>query len=247
MMEGRTYLDGRELTREEFYRRLPGLSSPPTTAAPSPASFEAVYRKLIDQGYGRIFSLHISSKLSGMINAAAQAAKQFGNRVQIFDSGQVSLGLGFQVIEAGLAAAQGLSLEAVREYARQARERTQVVAMINTLEYLRRSGRVSWLRAGMGDLLKIKLLVRVRDGVVEPLNRIRTRQKALGYLAEWASHWDSIERLAVLHANAIEDARTLADQLRSLCASAPLIVDVTTIIGVHVGPGAVGLAALPGS
>jgi len=179
MMEGRTYLDGRELTREEFYRRLPGLSSPPTTAAPSPASFEAVYRKLIDQGYGRIFSLHISSKLSGMINAAAQAAKQFGNRVQIFDSGQVSLGLGFQVIEAGLAAAQGLSLEAVREYARQARERTQVVAMINTLEYLRRSGRVSWLRAGMGDLLKIKLLVRVRDGVVEPLNRIRTRQKAL--------------------------------------------------------------------
>ncbi len=246
MLEGRTYQDGRELSREEFYRRLPRLSSPPTTAAPSPASFEDVYRKLFERGFKRILSIHISSKLSGMINAAAQAAQQFGDRVHIFDSGQASVGLGFQVIEAGRAAARGLSLEDVREHARRTRERVQVIALIDTLEYLRRSGRVSWLRAGIGDLLKIKLLVRLRDGVVEPLSRIRTRQRALESLAEMAAQWSPIERLAILHANAAEDARALAHRLGSFCAEVPWTIDVTTIIGVHVGPGAVGLAALPG-
>lgn len=243
-VNGRSYQDGSELDRAELYRRMPLLKTPATTAVPSPSVFEAVYERLLDSGVARVLSMHVSSKLSTMVNVAHQAAATFGDRVHIFDSLQVSLGLGFQVMEAAAAALANSPFEAILDAARRARERVRVCAMIDTLEYIRRSGRVSWLRAGLGDLLKVKLLVTVADGVIQRIGEVRTRGRALEQLTAFVRSWGPMERLAVLHSAVPEEADALAHRLKDLSARLPLIVDVTTVIGTHVGPGSIGLAGL---
>ncbi len=243
-VEGQSYIDGVGMTRADLYRRLPELREPPTTAAPSPLEFERAYAGLLAAGYGRILSMHLSSKLSGMVSIAAQAARKFGDRVRVFDSGQVSLGLGFQVIEAAVAALSNLPFETILNAAQRARERVRLIAMINTLEYIRRSGRVSWLRANLGELLRIKLLVELVDGVITRLDRVRTRHKALEELRGLVQSWGPLERVAVLHTAIPEEAAAFAERLRQLSRNAPIVVDVTTIIGAHVGQGSIGVAAL---
>jgi DegV family protein with EDD domain len=243
-IDGESHLDGLDLSRQEFYRRLPSLREPATTAAPPPGAFESAYRGLLSRGARRILSLHVSSKLSGLINMARQAAKAVGEQIHVFDSLQVSLGLGFQVMEAATAALRNEPFEAIEEAARRARDRVKLVAMIDTLEFLRRSGRVSWIRAGIGDLLRVKLLVGVADGVVQRLGEVRTKHKALDQLIALAETWGPLERLAVLHSGAPEEAAAFAERSRHLSSRLPLVVDVTTAIGTHVGPGAIGLAAL---
>ncbi len=243
-VEGQSYIDGVGMTRADLYRRLPELREPPTTAAPSPLEFERAYAGLLATGYGRILSMHLSSKLSGMVSIAAQAARKFGDRVRVFDSGQVSLGLGFQVIEAAVAALSNLPFETILNAAQRARERVRLIAMINTLEYIRRSGRVSWLRANLGELLHIKLLVELVDGVINRLDRVRTRHKALEELRGLVQLWGPLERVAVLHTAIPEEAAAFAERLRQLSRNPPIVVDVTTIIGAHVGEGSIGVAAL---
>jgi len=243
-VEGQSYVDGRGLSRPEFYRRLPFLREPATTAAPSPQVFEMAYEKVMAAGAERVLSMHLSSKLSGLIDVARIAAASFGDRVHVFDSLQVSLALGFQAMEAAAAALAGASFDAVLQVAQRARDRVRIVAMIDTLEYLKRSGRVSWIRAGLGDLLSVKLMVRVADGVVQRIGEVRTKHKALDQLVAMAQSWGPQERLAILHSAVPEEAAALAQRLRDLSARVPLIVDVTTVIGTHVGPGSLGLAAL---
>jgi DegV family protein with EDD domain len=243
-VEGKSYIDGVGLTRADLYRRLPELREPPTTAAPSPLEFERAYARLLAAGYERILSMHLSSKLSGMVSIAAQAARKFGDRVRVFDSGQVSLGLGFQVIEAAGAALSNLPFDTILGAAQRARERVRLIAMINTLEYIRRSGRVSWLRANLGELLHIKILVELVDGVINRIDRVRTRHKALEELRGLVQSWGPLERVAVLHTAIPDEAATFAERLRQLSRNPPIVVDVTTIIGAHVGEGSIGVAAL---
>jgi DegV family protein with EDD domain len=241
-MEGETYRDGKDITREEFYRRLPQLSTPPTTAVPSPLAFEEAYQKLFEAGCEKVLSIHLSPKLSGMINVVNQAAQAFADRVTIFDSKQVSLGLGFQVIEAAEAVQEGMSLQAVLNAVRKACEKVRLIAMIDTQEYLRRSGRVSWVRAGLGKMLRLRLLLEVVDGVIERRGIIRTRRRAVDELITKAESWGSLKRLAILHTAAAEDAKGLVERLRQYAALPPLIVDVTTLLGAHVGPASLGVA-----
>ena len=243
-VEGETYRDGEDLSRDEFYRRMPSLSEPATTAAPSPLAFEKVYRRLLDSGIERILSIHVASNLSGMFNTVYQAAQAFGDRIHLFDSKQLSMGQGFQVMEAASAVLKQMSFESVLETTLLARRKINLIAMINTLEYLKRSGRIDWLRAGMGDLLRLKLLVRVADGAIERLGMTRTRSKALNQLLTLANSWGPLKRLAVLHSAIPEEAANVADKLRHQCLLPPLIVDVTTALGVHVGPNAIGLVGL---
>jgi DegV family protein with EDD domain len=243
-MEGQSHYDGLDLSRPDFYRRLPFLREPATTAAPPPGAFEALYRRLLEGGARQVLSIHLSSRLSAMIDMARQAAKAVGEQIHIFDSLQVSLGLGFQVMDAAASALRREPLEAILETAHRARDRAHLVAMINTLEYLRRSGRVSWIRAGLGDLLHVKLLVRVADGVVQRIGEVRTKSRALDQLCGLAESWGPLDRLAVLHSGVPEEAAVFAERVRSLASRMPLIVDVTTAIGTHVGPGSIGLAAL---
>jgi DegV family protein with EDD domain len=240
-----TFQDGQELSRSDFYRRMPTFSQPASTAAPSPVVFQETYSRLFEEGVERILSIHVAARLSGMLNSAAQAARSFGDRIELFDSGQVSMGLGLQAIEAASAALEGAGLEDVLRRARDARDRIQLVALIRTLEYLRRSGRVSWLKAGVGDLLRIKMLLTVRDGLVEAVGRARTWGKGWSELINLARSWAPFDRLAILHSGIPEEAAEMARELRSTCRVEPAIVQVTTVIGAHVGPRSIGLAGLP--
>ena len=243
-LDGETYVDGQDISRAEFYQRMPTLQTPPTTAVPSIIVFEETYQRLLESGVERILSIHLSSQLSAMINTAIQAARSFSDRVNVFDSKQLSLGTGFQVIEAAQAVGEGLDFDQVVSTARHSRDRAYVVALIDRLEYMRRSGRVNWLRANIGDFLQIKQLVEVKDGLVNALTRTRTYTKAFERLISIASTWSNIRRLAVLHSGASERAKELTERVVDMCPNPLMIVDVTTVIGVHIGPGCVGLAVL---
>jgi DegV family protein with EDD domain len=243
-IDGETYRDTKDITRDDFYKRLPTMSKPPTTAVPSLVTFTETYQKILDSGIERILSIHLSTKLSGMLSVASQAAKSFGDRVLIFDSQQVSLGLGFQVMEAASGALAGLSLTEILDMLQKARERIRLIAMINTQEYLKRSGRVGWLRAELGDLLRVRLLVEVIDGIVERRGLLRTRRKALAELENITRSWGALKRVAVLHSDIPREAAEVAKRILHQSSLPPLIVDVTTLIGAHVGPSSLGIAAL---
>ncbi len=243
-LDGETYMDGRDISRAEFYQRMPNLRTPPTTAVPSVLVFEETYQRLFERGVERILSIHLASNLSGMVNTAKQAALNFDDRVKVFDSGQLSLGVGFQAIEAAQSVMKGLGFDQVVSTAKQFREKVYVLALIDQLEFMRRSGRVNWLRANIGDFLQIKQLVEVNDGLVNALARTRTYTKAFEQLISIASTWKNINRLAVLHSGAPERAEELTKRVINLCPNPLMIVDITTVIGVHIGPGCVGLAVL---
>jgi len=244
IIDGETYIDGDQLSRTDFYKGLPEYRQPPTTATPSSAKFEAAYQRFFERGVEHVLSIHVASTLSGMFMSANQAAQAFPNQVHMIDSGQLSLGLGYQVIEAAQAASQGQRLEQVLEIAESARQKVRVAALINSLEYLRRSGRVNWLRAGVGDLLRIKQLLGVNQGAIVPLGKARTFARALEALLQIGRSWGTCDRLAVLHTGIPEMAEQVAQTLQRQSATTPRIVEVTTIIGAHVGPGSIGLAGL---
>lgn len=243
-LDGETYHDGVDLSRDEFYQRLPTLKTPATTAAPSPLLFEEAYDRLFTAGTKKILSIHIPSTLSGLINVVTQAAKPFGERVRIFDSGQITLASGYQAIEAAQVAMDGGTLEMAIERARIVKENVRLIAFIDNLDFLRRSGRINWLTAGLGNLLKVKLLIEVVDGVVKRMGQVRTRGKALERLKEVAETWRPIDRLAIAHTVVPDLALDFASRLEHLCERNILTPDVTTAIGAHIGPGALGIIGM---
>lgn len=242
---GKSYADGVDLSREEFYTRLPGLKPLPTTSAPSVGSFRMCYEKMFKSGIDHILSIHLPNALSGTYNAARLAAQDFGKQVDVLDSGQLSLGVGFQVILAAEAAAGGATLEQVIKRANGVCERVRVAALLDTIEYVRRSGRVSWATAMIGSLLHIQPLVELRYGIVHRLGQARTRLQGVERLMETLQSWGPLERLAVLHTNAEAAARQLLEEVKSMVTVPPLLVNVTTAIGTHVGPNGLGFAAVP--
>lgn len=243
ILDGKEHLDGETITREEYYDRLPTFSPPPTTSAPSSGMFAQMYQDLFQKGYDLICSVHAASTLSGIYNAARVAAESFKNRVTVIDSGQITLGLGFQAIGAAKAAAEG-SLDLVLETIESVRRRIRVVAMLDTLDQLKRSGRVSWVRSSLGSLLRIKLFLEVQEGNVLRLGEARTRSKGILRLAEMLQELGPLEYLAVVHTNALEEATQFAQQFSALAPEAPLIRNVTTVIGTHVGVRGLGFVAV---
>jgi DegV family protein with EDD domain len=244
-INGKSYADGVGISREEFYTRLPGLKPPPTTSAPSVGSFQERYEKLLKAGTDSVLSIHPPNELSGIFNAARLAAQEFGQRVKVLDSGQVSLGLGFQVVLAAEAAAKGAIQNEVLALVDSIRKRVRVTALLDTIEYVRRSGRVSWAVAMIGSLLRLQPLLELRYGVVHRLGQARTRLQGIERLVETLNSWGPLERLAVLHTNAESAARQLLEEVKSKVSAPPLLVNVTTAIGTHVGPNGLGFAAVP--
>lgn len=176
-----SYTDGIEISREKFYDQLPDLVPPPTTSSPSVGSFQEKYERLLQAGAEAVISIHPPNELSGIINAARLAAETFGQRVKVFDSGQVSLGMGFQVIMAAEAAAQGAILTEVTSLVDSIRQRVRLAALLDTVEYIRRSGRVSWAMAKIGDLLRLQPLVELRYGIVHQLGQARACRALNGW------------------------------------------------------------------
>lgn len=246
VMDGREYVDGKDITREEFYRRLPSLQTQPTTAAPSIGDFSARYDSLLSRGCDRVLSIHAAGALTSVISIAQQAASSFPERVTCVDSTSLSLGLGFQVLAAAEAAELGLdaALEAIKTTHRQ----LHVSAALDTMDYLRRSGRVPAAVAMLGSLLNIKPLIELTNGEVKAIGAVRTTRQANERMSSFLLQGGELERLAILHTGAEGRARDFLNALmQNASQSVPrdiLMVNVTTVIGTHVGPNGLGFAAV---
>ena len=246
VLEGKEYLDGTEISREDFYTRLPSFLTSPTTAAPSIGDFTTPYETLFSQGCDHVISIHSASQLTTIVNVARQAAKEFPNKVTCVDSGSLSMGLGFQVVAAAEEAEFGLkpALDAIAS----TRRRLQVSAALDTMEYLRRSGRVPNTVAKLGGILSIKPMIELIDGEVKAIGAVRTTHQADERILNFLLKEGELQRLAVMHTNAEHRARKLLNEMMSrVPQSVPrdvLFVNVTAVIGTHLGPNGVGFAAV---
>lgn len=242
-IEGKSYRDGVTITREAFYRQLPTWQSFPQTAAPGPEHFRQVYRQLLDDGASAVLSLHISESLSLTVNSARKAAEQMNDpRVIVMDSRQLSLGMGFLVQSAAELAAAGASIDEIVAAVEEKNMRTHVVAAIDTLKFLRKSGRMNGVVAGLGSILKIKPILKMFDG--NPTSeRVRTRRRAFARLENLLAAAAPLERVALVHTHAPQAAAELKSKIAPLLPSGDIwSMDITPVLGAHLGPGAVGLA-----
>jgi len=248
VVEGKQYADGKDLSRGDFYARLPAMRTFPTTAAPSIGEFSARYQKLLDSGCVFILSIHAASQLTAVCDIARQAADDFPGRVAIVDSGSLSLGLGFQALAAAEAAESGADVETAIAFIADVRRRLRVFAALDTMDYLRRSGRVPAAVTLLGGMLSIKPLIELTDGLLKPAGATRTTRQADERMAALLKAGLPIERLAILHTGAESRARGFLSRLMEECRrELPreiLVVNVATVIGAHVGPNGLGFAAV---
>jgi DegV family protein with EDD domain len=244
ILENKTYQDGFDISRNDFYERLPTLKHLPTTASPSSGKFQDLYQKIFENGYSEIISIHAASNLSGIFNSARLAALEYEKPIEVVDSQQLSLGLGFQVLQAAKDAKKGNPPESILQSIQSVQSRISVFALLDTLEYIHRSGRVSWAKARIGSLLNIKPLVELTGGRVINRDLTRTRKKGTQTLGEILNGLGPLEELAVLHTNAERDGEDFISQFSPENIHQPLLVNVTTIIGTHVGPNGIGFAAV---
>lgn len=238
----REYVDRVGLTREDFWSQLRISSQLPETSAPSAGNFRERFAKLAADGADGIVVVCLSSNLSATYQAAVIAAEQTTTvPVKVLDSLNVSMALGFQVLEAARAAARGENLEQVTAAALAARDSSSFVAALDTLEYLQRGGRVGSTQAFLGGLLNIKPMITVENGVVAAVGRVRTRTKAIAKLVERASMLGTgVEEVAILTG----DSPDVGDFRQQLSAVIPvhLIAEVGPVVGTHTGPGVLGIA-----
>jgi DegV family protein with EDD domain len=238
------FVDRRDLSPSEFWARCAKSPLLPETAAPSPGAFEAAYRKLANEGAEGIVVVNISSGLSATGQAAELAAQAVADElpVQVIDSQFVSMGQGLIAVGAARLAAGGKGIEDVAGAARDLIPRTRVFAAIDTLENLKKGGRIGGAQALLGSVLSIKPIIEVKDGKVEPESKQRTRSKALSYLAAKVREHGRLDQLAVLHADA-PDIDEFLDMVTTTYARDEIIVgEVGAVIGAHAGPRAVGVA-----
>jgi DegV family protein with EDD domain len=237
--------DGVALTRGEFYRRLARAPQLPSTSAPPPAIAEQVISDQLAKA-DRVIAFTLATPFSSMNNSVRVAAERVnGTKVTVIDSGTVSMAEGWTALAAAEAAARGEDYDSVLATAHRTQARTRLMAVIDTLEYLRRGGRVNWATAGVGALLQIKPIFEVRDGQVEIIGRVRTMHKGMQTLVEMIRSQAPFERVALLHSNYPAGAEALRQQLADVLPSGQrrfTIADVATAIGTHVGPGCVGVA-----
>lgn len=241
----RSYLDGIDLTRDEFYRNLPAYPQQPTTAVPSPQKFRALYDMLADEGASAVLSIHISSSLSGTVNVAQTAADETTSvPVTVFDSRQLSLGTGFLVETAARLAQAGATLPQIIDVLNDQIKRTYVHAALDTLQFLRRSGRMSAVLSTVGDLLQIKPLLKMYDGI-SGADRVRTYKHALKYLVEMLHKYSPFEKIAILHSNAPERAQALLQEIKDILPDKEIWFEqINPVLGAHIGPGVVGFACV---
>jgi len=246
IVDGQEYADGEGITREDFYTRLPSLKTPPTTAASSIGDFSARYDSLLTRGCDHIISIHAASPLTTIINSARQAAQDYPDKITVIDSLSLSLGLGFQVLAAVEAAEDGL--DAALAAVESTRNRLHVIAALDTMDYLRRSGRVPAAVTFFGGILSIKPIVELVDGSLKPVGAVRTTKQSNQRVLNMLLEHGKMERLALMHTNAEDRAREVLNGLmRQSSQSVPrdiLMVNVTTVIGTHVGPNGLGFAAV---
>jgi fatty acid kinase fatty acid binding subunit len=229
----RGYLDGIDMKRDEFYTKLPTFPTHPTTAVPSPQKFRALYDSLTDEGATDILSIHISVALSAVVDVARTAAKETTSvPVTVFET-------------AAIMAAEGCSVAEILVALNKQIKSSHVFAVLDTLEFLKRSGRMNKYLVGIASLLQIKPILTMHNGK-PATERVRTRERAMKRLVEMLAAVGSLERIAIVHTHAlperIAELRAMAAHL--LPKGEILTEDITPVIGAHIGPGALGFAVV---
>jgi DegV family protein with EDD domain len=250
VLAGRSGREGSDVTSAEVAAALTGRGGHVTTSRPTPGDFVAVYRRLLDGGADRVVSVHLSGELSGTWDAARVAAGQVGEHlVTVLDSRSAAMGTGFAVLAAARAAAAGHTAEQIAAAARDTAAASRTFFVVDTLEHLRRGGRIGAAAALLGSALAVKPVLHVADGRVVPLERVRTSGRALNRLVQLAADvaGDRPASAAVHHLAAPDRAQRLADQLSArLPGLRDLYVsELGAAVGAHVGPGAVGIVIDP--
>jgi len=233
------FRNGIDLTTEQFYEKLKYSKTLPVTSVPSPGTFAEAYDKLAE-GTDEILAIILSSKLSGTYEVALQSIGLMKKkcRVEVIDSQWAVMAQGFIVIAAARAAQAGASLDEVADLTKSNIIRVDMRAAFDTLEYLRRGGRIGAAQAFLGSMLKINPIITIKDGVVEPAGRTRSRTKAIDYLYNFAMSYSYIEEIAVEDAACPDDAGLLVERLSSKFPKERIYRSRTTpVIGTHTGPG----------
>jgi len=241
----RDYLDGIDISRQEFYEKLPTFHEHPTTAVPSPQKFKAVYDSLVDEGATEVLSIHISESLSAIVNVARTAAAETTSLpVTVLDSRQLSLGIGFLVQKAAELAQAGKTVQEILPALENQIQRTHVWAVLDTLKFLRRSGRMNAVVSTIGEIFQIKPILKMFNGV-SGAEKVRTHKNALNRLVAMLQTYAPFERLAFLHSNALEQALALKNSISDLLPEDNIWVEVVNpVLGAHLGPGVVGFACV---
>ena len=237
------YRDGIDLTAEQFYEKLKCTKIPPVTSVPSPGTFAEVYDKLAEET-DEILAIILSSRLSGTYEVALQSIGLMKRkcRVEVIDSRWATMTEGFIVMKAAQA---GASLDEVMEVARKTIPRVDLLCTFDTLEYLRRGGRIGKAQAFLGSVLRVNPLITLRDGVVEPVGRTRSRAKAIERLYQFALSYSHIEEMAVEDTACPDEAEALVQRLSTRFPKERIYRSkMTPAIGVHTGPGLLLVAIL---
>ncbi len=240
------YRDGVDMSADDFYERLTSSPVLPKTSQPSVGDFLQIYEDL-GPGSDGIVSVHIAAKLSGTYNSAINAAQSYDSRpVEVIDTGTASMGLGLCALAAARAAQAGGSVEEVAVAARSAAERIQVFFYLETLHYLEKGGRIGKAQAFVGSLLRVRPVLICRDGEIHPLDKARTRSKAMARVVQAAQDVGGLQEAAVMHSTAPDDAEALAGAIRDIGGGELQILTgrIGPVVGTYAGPGAVGAAVL---
>lgn len=247
IMDGHTYADGDGLSREAYYQRLVTLKELPTTSAPPIAYFQQMYEGLLNDGATQVISIHVSSAFSGIFNIASAAAQSCVEKIHVIDSGQVTFGLGFQVLAAAEAAANGATIDEVRQLVERISQKVRFIALLDTLEYVRRSGRVHWAAATVSDFFNLKAMIEVKKGAVLRLGLFRNRTQGIASLIRQLCSLGPLDRLAIVytHLSNMEEINQVLESIKSQLRHPAIVAPVTPVIGTHVGSDGIGFIALP--
>lgn len=248
----KTYEDGVDIQPDEFYRQLKTAKVMPSTSQVSPATMQALFNQLIEKGHD-VLAILISAKLSGTIQSSLQAREALAKvqeKIEIVDSNSTAMAMGFHVLQAARAAAEGAKLAECKALAEKARAYTGVYFAVDTLEFLHRGGRIGGATRFLGSALNLKPILALQDGRIEAIDRVRTKSKALDRVLELiveATKGKTPIRIATLHANAPQEARELLEKVNKvLNVTENIFSEVSPVIGTHAGPGTVGLAYMAG-
>jgi len=242
-----TFLDGVNITRDEFYQRLRTAPQLPTTSQPSAGEFCEAFRPLVEAGH-EVVGIYISSELSGTCASAHAACELLPDAsITVIDPRTTSAGLGWTVWEAARMAEAGADVATIQARLEEMANKMRVYFVVDTLEYLQKGGRIGGAKALLGTMLKIKPLLMLHKGRVESLEQVRTRHKALArmieLMAQEMSGYSEV-RAAVLHAQVEDEARAVAERVQAaMPCTESFICEIGPTLGTHTGPGVIGLAA----
>jgi DegV family protein with EDD domain len=240
----KVYRDRVDITEDEFYHRLINDSIHPSTTQPSPQDFTDVYKKLAKEADG-IISIHVTGKLSGTCNAAQRGkeAAAVSCPIEIVDSQLVTMGLGHLVIAAAKMARSGKNLPEIVKELKQMIPRIRVIGLLDTLKYLALGGRIGKVQALVGSLLNVKPMLTIKDGVLSPTGRVRSRAKGIDILYDFVKNTPAIQDLAVIYNTALEEAQAFVKRLGVLFPEERIILArLGPALGVHTGPGIIFIA-----